>query len=68
MFRQFRKPFMKERNGEAKKIARIMHLIKSIFAIFSEILHQTIKKIERKKKNLFKEWTKGKKTTTIVSQ
>lgn len=60
---------MKERNGEAKKIARIMHLIKSIFAIFSEILQQTIKKIERKKKKTYsKNGPKGKKTTTIVSQ
>lgn len=35
---------MKEKKYENKRMARIMHLIKSIFAIFSEILQQTIRK------------------------
>lgn len=61
---------MKERNEKSRggKKIRIMHLIKSIFAIFSEILQQTKYETQKKKKLLFKEWTKGKKTTTIVSQ
>lgn len=48
---------MKEKKykKQRKKMERIMHLIKSIFAIFSEILQQTIRK------KVFKEWTKGKK-------
>lgn len=54
---------MKEKKYENKRMARIMHLIKSIFAIFSEILQQTIRK-----KTYSKNGPKGKKTTTIVSQ
>lgn len=47
---------------DEKKMLRKMHLIKSIFAIFSEILQQT------KRKTYSKNGPKGKKTTTIVSQ